>query len=313
MRIYRLEPDISNYTCTSEIPLTLKIGNIVYPLSDLNLSSQAKNMLIKNYYFLINYPTGNVTIKFLTDFLEKASIKMPYSIRFDNEFNYCFDMNNSNRSYLVNRVCSIAMRLFMMLPPGKVRFTFLDPGGLGDTFALFGRLVEQDDRTNKVINGKIWTSERDIQERLQIITDHIANITQRCLQGKYESIRQYNEAAAQNAESYEILMIMDFPQNFNEQSLKLLEQILSSGPKCGVFTIILKDHEQYETADYRRIKPLAAKILNSVTQLTYDNAILFNKDSYRSRIGLDIPSLYSADELNKIIPIQQVPQNQKVK
>ena len=92
---------------------------------------------------------------------------------------------------MIDRACSVAMRLFMMLPPNKVNFTFFDPITLGETFASFTRLVEVDDRTSKVINGKIWTSAEDIEDKLRITTDHIANVTQRCLQGQYDNCLLY--------------------------------------------------------------------------------------------------------------------------
>lgn len=74
------------------------------------------------------------------------------------------------------------MRLFMMLPPGKLNFTFVDPVRLGESFAMFNRLVDVDDRTSEVINGKIWSAPADIEQKLRIMTDHISNVTQRCLQ-----------------------------------------------------------------------------------------------------------------------------------
>lgn len=89
-----------------------------------------------------------------------------------------------------------------VLPPGKVNFTFVDPVSLGESFAMFTRLVNIDDRTSEVINGKIWSSPNDIEDKLRIMTDHISNVTQRCLQGKYDNIYEYNKVAEQNAEAY---------------------------------------------------------------------------------------------------------------
>ena len=70
----------------------------------------------------------------------------------------------------------MGMRLFMMLPPGKLNFTFIDPVTLGESFAMFTRLVDVDDRTSEVINGKIWSSPTDIEQKLKVMTDHISNV-----------------------------------------------------------------------------------------------------------------------------------------
>ena len=276
-------------------PHFLGMAHIVCEFSDLKLSDPFKKMLMRHYYFLIRYSD---------DASKSPQLSFPYSLTFNHEFNYIFHMNYKNRELLTNRICSIAMRLFMMMPTGKVNFTFLDPN-LAQTFAMFGQLVETDDRSSKVISEKIWSDERDIQQRLQILTEHISNITQRCLQGKYQDIRQYNEVAGQNAEPYHVLMIMDFPQNFNEHSLKMLKQISTAGPKCGVYIIILKDHDQYAEMDERRIQPLVDNILAGMTNfIVQEQNILFDSNLYQNRrLQLELLPLYRKEVLDRIIPI----------
>ena len=136
----------------------------------------------------------------------------------------------------------------------------------------------------KLINGKIWTSAEDIEKKLRITTDHIANVTQRCLQGQYDNIQAYNIDAGQNAEPYQVLMIMDFPAGFNENSLRLMEQIIATGPKCGVYTVILKSEEQYSKVDEKKIKPLVNNIISNVsTFVATENGIAFNNVEYNAK------------------------------
>lgn len=295
-KIYEDEPQIDNFLCKTENPTSVRISDLVYNISDLNLGRYAMDMLNKDYFFLTKYKS---------DRNRSEMIKSPYCVTFDNNFNYLFEVNNINRKVMIDRACSIAMRLFMMLPPNKVNFTFFDPITLGETFASFTRLVEVDDRTSKVINGKIWTSAEDIEDKLRIATDHIANVTQRCLQGQYENIQQYNVAAGQNAEPYQVIMVMDFPAGFNENSLRLLEQIISTGPKCGVYTILLKSAEQYAKADEKKLVPLINNIMNNVSKFVASgNVVAFDNVSYRDKkITFDIPESLSNEELNKVIPI----------
>ena len=159
----------------------------------------------------------------------------------------------------------------MMLPPGKLNFTFIDPVTLGESFAMFTRLIDVDDRTSEIINGKIWSSPADIEQKLKIMTDHISNVTQRCLQGKYDNIYEYNRVAEQNAEAYQILMLMDFPAGLTDQSLKLLEQIVTSGPKCGVFTVVYRNESQYKKVS-ERSHPLITNIETSFQVFNYNDA-----------------------------------------
>ena len=116
-----------------------------------------------------------------------------------------------------------------------------------------------------IINGQIWTTQRDMQEKLDIIVAHISNVIQRCLQGKYDNILTYNKAAKQNAEPYSIISIMDFPANFNEQMLKNLERIVENGARCGVFTIIAKNNEEMKKLD-PKLKILAEGICDKLNK-----------------------------------------------
>lgn len=253
-RLYSLEPSFEQYECYKEMPHSVHISTLEYNISDLGLSTYTKAFLERYYYFL--YRDNKLCI--------------PYCVTFGSEFNYMFKFNGEERQKVVKSACDLGMRLFMMLPPGKLNFTFIDPVTLGESFAMFTRLVDVDDRTSEVINGKIWSAPTDVEQKLKIMTDHISNVTQRCLQGKYDNIYEYNLVAEQNAEAYQILMFMDFPAGLTDQSLKLLEQIVTSGPKCGVFTIIYKNESQYKKISERSY-PLITNIENNMQVFDFND------------------------------------------
>ena len=245
-RIYSQEPSFTEYECFQKMPRNVHISTFEYDISHLGLSSYSMEFLYRYYAFMIR---GN-------------KICIPCCASFGPEFNYLFRFDGNGRQNVVKSACDLGMRLFMMLPPGKLKFTFIDPVTLGESFAMFARLVDVDDRTSEVINGKIWSSPEDIEQKLKIMTDHISNITQRCLQGKYRNIYEYNRVAEQNAEAYQVLMLMDFPAGLTDHSLKLLEQIATSGPKCGVFTLIYRNESQYKKVS-ERSHPLIKNIESS--------------------------------------------------
>ena len=230
IRLYAIEPTYESYECYTEMPRNVHISSLEYDVSALGLNEYTKSFLDRYYFFMYK---GN-------------RIYIPFCASFGPEFNYLFRFNGDNRQKVVSDACNLGMRLFMMLPPGKLNFTFIDPVRLGESFAMFTRLVDVDDRTSEIINGKIWSAPSDIEEKLKIMTDHISNVTQRYLQGKFNNIYEYNRAAEQNAEAYQILMIMDYPAGLTDQALKYLEQIVTSGPKCGVFTIIYRNESQFQ-------------------------------------------------------------------
>ncbi len=269
-RIYSIEPSFDHYVCVKDMPRNIFISTLEYDITQLGLSDFTKEFLDKYYYFIYR----------------EERLLIPYCAQFSSEFNYIFKFNGEGRANVVKDACEMGMRLFMMLPPGKVNFTFIDPVTLGESFAMFTRLVDIDDRTSEIINGKIWSAPGDIEDKLRIMTNHISNVTQRCLQGKYNNIFEYNQVAEQNAEAYQILMLMDYPAGLSDQSLKLLEQIVTSGPKCGVFTIIYRNESQYKKVSERSY-PLIKNI--------EDNFQVFN---------------YSADTTQIICPNESVKNQQ---
>lgn len=287
-RLYSLEPSFEHYDCYKEMPRNVHISTLEYDISALGLSDYTKAFLDRYYFFL--YRDNKLCI--------------PYCASFGSEFNYLFKFNGEGHQNVVKNACDLGMRLFMMLPPGKLNFTFIDPVTLGESFAMFTRLVDVDDRTSEVINGKIWSAPSDIEQKLKIMTDHISNVTQRCLQGKYDNIYEYNRVAEQNAEAYQVLMLMDFPAGLTDQSLKLLEQIVTSGPKCGVFTVIYRNESQYKKISERSY-PLITNIETSFqvfnfndncTQITYSGEKV--KDKALLWSNLQLPS---NNQMNQII------------
>ncbi|MEZ6317584.1 MAG: FtsK/SpoIIIE domain-containing protein [Phycisphaerales bacterium] len=129
-------------------------------------------------------------------------------------------------------------RLLTGLPPGRARFTIVDPVGLGQSFAGFMRLTDHDPA---LVGARIWTEPRHIEQRLADLTEHMETVIQKYLRDEYATIEAYNEVAGEIAEPYRFLVVADFPANFTEDSCRRLASIADSGARCGVHTIILAD------------------------------------------------------------------------
>ena len=117
-RIYADEPQIDAFMCKEVNPINVRVSDLTYDYADLNLNEDALFLLNSDYFFLTKYKDGTT---------RKGTIKAPYCVTFDKRFNYLFEVNHSNRQLMINRASSLAMRLFMMLPPNKINFTFFDP------------------------------------------------------------------------------------------------------------------------------------------------------------------------------------------
>ena len=69
------------------------------------------------------------------------------------------------------------------------------------------------------------------------------NVIQKYLRNEYETIEEYNAQAGEVAEPYRVLVVANFPANFTTEAARRLVSIATSGPRCGVYTLISVDTE----------------------------------------------------------------------
>ncbi len=133
---------------------------------------------------------------------------------------------------------TLMLRYLTSVPPGKVRFTIVDPVGLGENFAGFMHLG---DYHELLVTNRIWTESQHIEQRLTDLTEHMENVIQKYLRNEFETIEEYNTMAGEVAEPFRILVVANFPTNFNDAALRRLISIVNSGARCGVYALILYD------------------------------------------------------------------------
>ena len=133
---------------------------------------------------------------------------------------------------------SVAIRALASTPPGKARFTLIDPVGLGQNVADFMHLG---DFNRDLINGRAWTEPQHIEQQLTKLTEDMETVIQTFLRKKFASIQEYNHEHHEVAEPFRFLIIFDFPVNFTESAARRLVSIVKNGPRCGVYTLILVD------------------------------------------------------------------------
>ncbi len=149
-----------------------------------------------------------------------------------------FEADGDGRGAAVTSLQNVMLRLLTSLPAGKVRFTIIDPVGLGQNFSMFMHLTDYDER---LVTNRIWTESGHINQRLTDLTEHMENVIQKYLRNEFESIQQYNRHAGEVAEPFQILVIANFPANFTDEAARRLVSIASSGARCGVYTLISTD------------------------------------------------------------------------
>ncbi len=136
---------------------------------------------------------------------------------------------------------AVMLRYLTSTPAGKVRFTIIDPVGLGENFAAFMHLA---DYNELFVTSRIWTETQHIEQRLADLSAHMENVIQKYLRNEFNTIEEYNVFAGEVSEAYRILVVANFPVNFNEAAARRLVNIVSSGARCGVFTLMSVDMKQ---------------------------------------------------------------------
>jgi hypothetical protein len=165
--------------------------------------------------------------------------RSPMSIPFPAAASVLFKSPNAQaRTQALLGLQSLMLRLLTLLPPGKLRFTIIDPVGLGESFGGFMHLADYDEL---LVTSRIWTEASQIEARLADLTEHMENVLQKYLRNEFQTIEEYNESAGEVAEPYHILVISDFPAKFSEIAARRLVSIVNSGPRCGVYTLLNLD------------------------------------------------------------------------
>lgn len=219
-----------------EMPETVHLAVSALELSKFkgdSMTAAAVEMLAKEFDFCAEMRKGR---KYLT---------FPYGQSFASEtFNKIIEYDFESREMALEYLAAIEMRLFQSIPAGKLRVTMFDPLDLGKNFAMFSVLGEHDER---IISTKIWHETDRMKEKLEELVSQISHVTQDCLKGVYPNIVEYNKVVGKNAEPLHVLFIADFAkQNFDMEACRLLQQILSSGPECGVFCFVSGNHNSLE-------------------------------------------------------------------
>jgi S-DNA-T family DNA segregation ATPase FtsK/SpoIIIE len=200
-------------------------------------------------------------------------VLLPALLEFPRQCSMLLQSPREGRQQAIETLRAVMMRLFTSLPPGRVRFTILDPVGLGESFAGF---MHAGDYQEALVGGRIWTEAPQIQQQLEDLTQHMETVIQKYLRNEFETIEQYNQQAGELAEPYRFLVIADFPTNFNEEAARRLSSIVHSGPRCGVHTLIAYDtrHELPAGIDMKDVSANSIHLLYEKGRYVWQDPIL---------------------------------------
>jgi len=102
-----------------------------------------------------------------------------------------------DRQNAIGLARSLVMRLLAAVPAGGIQFVVFDPVSLGRSVAEFRHLSEFG---THLMDVKTWTSERDIERRLDELSAHLEVVISGYLRGQFETIDEYNRHAGEVAQ-----------------------------------------------------------------------------------------------------------------
>ena len=105
----------------------------------------------------------------------------------------------------------------------------------------FRRVHGLGDYHELLVTNRIWTEAQHIEQRLTDLTEHMENVIQKYLANEFETIEEYNTMAGEVAEPFRVLVVANFPTNFNDAALRRLISIVNSGTRCGVYALVMYD------------------------------------------------------------------------
>lgn len=158
---------------------------------------------------------------------------------------------------------TIALRALAAFPPGQLRFTLIDPVGLGQTFA---GLLHLADFEPALVNQRPWTESRDIEARLAELTTHLEFVVQNYLRNQYATIEDYNRDAGEVAEAYRLLILADWPYGATDESARRLRRLIEAGSRCGIYVVIGHDLSQPGPID-----PNQAELRRVIDRIAWSN------------------------------------------
>lgn len=162
------------------------------------------------------------------------SVQLPWVVPFLTHCNILYNCSNSTEIGLaVKSSHNVIARSLLALPAGKLKITFIDPAELGANVAPFTPLLKE------VYGGLVYTQRGDIENQLSSLIRAIENVIQKYLQDRFLNIAEFNFKEKEVPEPYRMLVVYNFPQGFDDSTVEKLLNIMKSGPKAGVHTILI--------------------------------------------------------------------------
>ncbi|MCA9238444.1 MAG: AAA family ATPase, partial [Planctomycetales bacterium] len=185
------------------------------------------------------------------------------------------------------------LRMLTTLPAGRLRFTLIDPAGLGESFGPFMHLADYDEQ---LAPKTVWTEPKRIEERLALITAHMETVLQKYLRNEFATLAEYNAQAGEVAEPYHVIVVANFPTGMTEAAARRLTTIAEAGARCGVYVLMSVDRNSRLPHEFK-LEPL----LNGAMHLDWDQDHFVWRYPLFERLPLTLDPLPTQEKLTEVL------------
>lgn len=222
-----------------------------------------------------------------------VKMRLPAFLPFPDRCSLLLKARDQARVRAVQALQAIMLRLLTAIPPGKLRFTIIDPVGLGENFAAFMHLADYDEQ---LVGSRIWTEPQQIEKRLADVTAHMETVIQKYLRNQYKTIEEYNAKAGEVAEPFRVLVVANFPVNFSLEACRRLVSIVNSGPSCGVYTLVTHDPKVPVPQGFN-----LADLEHASINLVWKDGAFVWKDGDLAQFPLEVETPPALDEVTRLV------------
>lgn len=156
----------------------------------------------------------------------------------------CVLDDGSNAQDAVNFMQACAYRILASTNPTLCKFVFYDRLGMGSGFISLAGV------DSRIKGERILTESDEFNRALVRLRDRAVSVVQNVLGAKYETLVDYNRDVKDRNEPYYFLFIKDYPEGLNQDQCAIINRLVQSGPKAGIFTFITYSPNHYSDKSY---------------------------------------------------------------
>lgn len=142
------------------------------------------------------------------------------------------------REAAISGIHSLAWRLLLTIPVRDLRLLLFDPAGNGRNLAPLAQIGNEHP---DLVGERIWCEERRVEEQIDTAAGQFREVIQTYLQGRYDTIEDYNRQAGDIAEPYRVIVALDYPYRYSGSAVEELSNIARDGPEAGMFVLLHHD------------------------------------------------------------------------